>query len=102
MAITVEEYQSKTKENIEYWERVATTIEQEIDKCILKAIETNLITDKLNPNFVVRYKFSDKIPTPIKDMLRIKYGEAGWTIKENVDFKDANIWGYFDFYMKKV
>jgi hypothetical protein len=98
MAISLEEYLEKTRQYTSAWELEAQQVEVEIDAALEKAIATNIFPDLRNPNFVMRYKFSNKISNTAKDFLRLKYGNLGWTIKENLDFKDANVFGYFDFY----
>lgn len=100
MSISLEEYLEKTKDYLAKWELEAQQVEKEIDAALENAIVTNIIPDLKNPNFVTRYKFSNKISKAAKDFLRVKYGNLGWTIKENCDFKDANVWGFFDFFLE--
>lgn len=102
MAISLNEYISQTNDYLKIWQKNADEVERDIDNTLQESIVTNIIPDKNNPNFVCRYNFSNKISKAVKDLLKIKYGQAGWTIKENMDFKDSLTYGYFDFYMADI
>ncbi len=102
MALSLEEYLEQSKQSFICWDQAALPIEKDIDKTLQEAMVINIIPDSKNPNFVCRYKFSNKIPKQVKDLLRVKYGQLGWTIKEDVDFKDFNVFGFFDFYKAEV
>jgi hypothetical protein len=102
MAISLTQYEKIKAESVTHWEEQLPKLEKEIDDVLLHSISENTIPDNKFPNFVARYKFNYKVPTEVKNLLRVKYGELGWVIKENVDFKDFNVHGYIDFYKKEV
>lgn len=101
MALSLEKYNRKKQEYISEWELEADRVEILIDEALEKSISDNIIPTTNNPSFIMRYKFTDKISNEAKNILRIRYGQLGWFIKENTDFKDAMIHGYFDFYKEK-
>jgi hypothetical protein len=101
MAISLAEYLQIESEKRDEWMESANVIEKEIDIQLLNAVSENLVPNTKNKNFVLRYMFSEKVVKEVKDILKIRYGNVGWKIIENADFKEAMTHGYFDFYRTK-
>lgn len=100
MAISLEQYAKKQQIIISQWENEADKVEKLIDDALEHSISDNIIPNPINSNFILRYKFQDNVSPEAKNILRIRYSKLGWFIKENSDFKDSMIHGYFDFYKK--
>ena len=101
MAITVKQYIDLETETRKNWVDQAEAVETDIDKALEAAIATNLVPNPRNPNFVLRFQFKTNVPPEVKQMMKIRYGQAGWTITENIDFRETDYHGYFDFYKAK-
>jgi hypothetical protein len=100
MAISVQQYIDTEREKRETWTNQAAEVEKDIDSKLMEAIANNLVPNPKNQNFVLRFNFKDVVPAEVKQILKIRYGQAGWTIRENVEYRETEYHGYFDFYKK--
>ena len=101
MALSLYEYNQRESEYRIIWVDEADALEKDIDAKLIRAISDNLVPNTKNQNYVLRYEFAKKVSSEAKDILRVRYGNAGWKIVENADWKDGLSHGYFDFYKTK-
>lgn len=101
MAVTVSQYNTTKDDLVKRLEIEIAGLEKDIDAALVQAASDNIIPNAKNAKFVLRFGFKTRISKDAKQYLKVKYGNAGWHIVENVSFQDTQNLGYFDFYREK-
>ncbi len=100
MAMPLGAFEILSQNKMQSWNQEADAFDKLIDATFEKAISDNIVPNPKNSNYVMRFMFPTKASKEVKDILKVRYTEAGWKVIENSDFKDTNYNGYFDFYRK--